>query len=147
MGTRVRPLEVEDVDVLSSLDAAYAEQHGLDSRVTLASANFHARSGHSFVLEEDGVARGFVLAHAVWNGHRPIVRATRMIAPDTDAAGRTILAESLTKSAYDAAVYDIEVEVPETDAALRSALDEQRYRSAPILLFRRTLGSRGADSS
>lgn len=146
MGTRVRPLEVDDVEALSVLDASYAERHGLETRLTLASANFHARSGHSFVLEDGGAARGFVLAHAVWNGHRPIVRATRMVADETDAAGRAALAESLTKSAYDAAVYDVEVEVPDTDAALRTVLEGQRYRTAPILLYRRTLGSRGAES-
>ena len=144
MGARVRPLTVDDLDALAGLDAAYAERHGVEPRLTLASATFHARSGHSFILEaEGGAAEGFVLAHAVWNGERPVVRATRLVAEESGA--RAALAESLTKSAYDAAVYDLEVEVPDDDAGLGESLGGARFRPAPSRLFRRTLGSRGVN--
>ena len=147
MATRVRPLTVDDLDALVALDSAYAERHGLESLMTLASANFHARSGHSFVLEDDGGTRGFVLAHAVWNGVRPIVRATRLAVGDDSADARKALIETLTKSAYDAAVYDLEIEVPDADGKLREALETEQYRPAPSALYRRVLGSRGQGSS
>ena len=145
MGARVRPLTVDDLDALVPLDVAYAERHGLEARLTLASATFHARSGHSFVLENGGDVAGFVLAHAVWNGERPVLRATRLVAEDHEA--RAALAETLTKSAYDAAVYDLEVEVPDDDPALGESLGGARFRPAPSTLFRRTLGSRGEAAS
>jgi hypothetical protein len=53
------------------------------------------------------------------------------------------LAQTLTKSAYDAAVYDVEVEVPDGDARLGSALGAEQYQASPSRLFRRVLGSRG----
>ena len=143
MGARVRPLAVEDLAALAPLDAAYAARVAAEPRLTLASANFHARSGHSFVLERERRPTGFVLAHAVWNGDRASVRATRLATAEGDAAGRAALTETLTKSAYDAAVYDLEVEVPDEDEALRASLDAAEYRPAPSTLYRRTLGSRG----
>lgn len=143
MGARVRPLTVDDRDALAELDEAYAREHALEPALTLASANFHARSGHSFVIEREGGPAGFVLAHAVWNGVRPVVRATRLACPAGDEAAVTALVETLTKSAYDAAVYDLEVEVPDGDGMLRARLQAARYRPAPSTLFRRTLGSRG----
>lgn len=144
MGTRVRPLTVDDLEALGPLDSEYADRHGLESSLTLASANFHARSGHSFVLVRDGRPAGFVLAQAVWNGVRPTVRASRLVSVESDQAGRVAMTETLTKSAYDAAVYDIEVEVPGTDEALQESLGVQQYGPAPSVLYRRTLGSRGA---
>lgn len=144
MGTRVRALTVEDLDALVPLDAAYAARHELEPRLTLASVNFHARTGHSFVLERDGRVGGFVLAQAVWNGVRPSVRVTRMVAAEGDRTGRIALAETLTKSAYDAAVYDLEVEVPAADAELHASLRESQYAPSDTILYRRTLGSRGA---
>lgn len=135
---------MDDVEALAKLDHAHAERLGLEDRLTLASANFHARSGHSFVLERDGVPAGFILAHAVWNGVRPVVRATRVTAAPSDVAGRVALVETLTKSAYDAAVYDLEVEVPDGDAELAEALEHESYEPAPRALYRRVLGSRGA---
>ena len=147
MATRARPLTVDDLDALLELDAAYAERYGLEPRMSLASANFHARSGHSFVLEDDETVKGFVLASAVWNGVRPVVRATRLAVADEGHAALTALIATLTKSAYDAAVYDLEVEAPDGDDDLRRALGDEQYRAAPSVLFRRVLGSRGQGSA
>jgi hypothetical protein len=139
----VSPLTVEDLEPLQALDEGYAQTHGVEPHLTLASANFHARSGHSFVVERDDRPVGFVLAHAVWNGVRAVVRATRVVVEGADGGARAALVETLTKSAYDAAVYDLEVEVPDSDEALGASLGAERYRAAPSRLFRRTLGSRG----
>ena len=147
MATRVRPLTVDDLDDLAALDAAYAERLDLASLMTLASANFHARSGHSFVAEDDRGVHGFVLAHAVWNGVRPVVRATRLAVAAGAPDARAALIETLTKSAYDAAVYDLEIEVPDGDVDLRTALEAEQYRPAPSVLYRRVLGSRGQGST
>lgn len=143
----MRPLTVDDLDALLELEEAYASRYRLEPTVSLGSANFYARSGHSFTAERGGTVEGFVLAHAIWDGLRPLVRATRVTArPDDWEQVAPALIEALTKSAYDAAVYDVEVLVPSGDDELASALDEKRYRPADWRPYRRTLGSRGAEA-
>lgn len=142
----VRPLVADEAEAgaaLCALDAAYAKRHGLEPVLTPGSLSFYARSGHAFVAYADGAPSGFVLAQAVWSGERPVVQVSRLAAAEGDAASCRVLVEALTKSAYDAAVYDIEVLHPDADAAGAEAWAAQAYRAAGRTVYRRVLGSRG----
>lgn len=151
MAVFARPLEGDDLGALLAIDRAYAAAHGVDPVVTRGSVAYFQRSGHAFVALRRGDLLGFVLAHAVWNGQRPVVMADRLAVRDAgpDRAGpersevRLALIEALTKSAYDAAVYDIVVVAPEADHAAQAALLGRSYRRTPLVLLSRTLGSRG----
>lgn len=142
--TFARPLTSEDQETLEPLDAGYAAQHGLEPVVTKSSVSFYVRSGHAFVAARGGEAVGFVFAQAVWNGTRPTVYVNRLSVRDpTDTEAREALLEAVTKSAYDAAVYDLQVQVPESDEGAARALAAKRYAPLPERLYRRVLGSRG----
>lgn len=144
MASFARPLTPEDDELLSRIDAAYAEALGLEPMVSKASISFYARSGHAFVAMTEGEAVGFVLAHAVWNGARPVVQVSRLAVGDTaKTEAREALLEAVTKSAYDAAVYDIQVYTPAADEAARGALQTKDYTPVPITVWQRILGSRG----
>ncbi len=168
---RVRAVERDDVGVLAPIDGAYAERHQTEPFVSSASLSLYGRSGHSFVVESPGGVLGFVLAQSVWTGARPVLRIARLAALEpapretvadasagTDAAQATgadgaapervlaLLAEAVTKSAYDAAVYDLEAVVPKSDAAGRAALEGADYTPRPARVYTRTLGSRGQPS-
>lgn len=145
MNAALRPVDVDDLDALAPLDAAYAASHGLAAAVTRASLAFYARSGHSFAVGPAPAPRGFVLAHAVWDGARPIVTVARLVAVDGDAAVLRALLEAVVKSAYDAAVYDLAIDVPTDDAAVRAALDVP-WRERPLRRFERVLGARAASA-
>lgn len=141
--TFARPLAPED-EALAELDRRYAEAFGLEPFLSRSSVSFYVRTGHAFASVRDGEPTGFVLAQAVWNGTRPTVYVNRLVVPDPqDTASREALLEAVTKSAYDAAVYDLQVQVPEADAAAAAALGAKRYRALPERLYARTLGSRG----
>ena len=142
--THARPLTPDDEAVLAPIDAFYAEKTGLASVLTPGSVSFYARSGHSFVAVSAGEETGFILAHAVWDGTRPTVQVSRLaVANLGDDASREALLEALTKSAYDAAVYDLQVQHPQADEAGVKALQIKDYKAANITLFERVLGSRG----
>jgi hypothetical protein len=143
----LRPLEIGDLETLQYLDAAYAERTGQEPIVDRSRLGLFARSGHAFVAcPRDAAAEpcGMVLAHVVWDGTRPVVRATRLVARDDDAAVLARLLEGLVKSAYDAAVYDIVVESPERDGAGGAALRSGGFALRPVACFERVLGSRGS---
>lgn len=139
----LRPVEVDDLDALTPLDAAYAAAHDVAPAVTAAALAFYARSGHAFVAGPPAAPRGFVLAHAVWDGARPTVRIARLVAGSDDPAVLRALLEAVVKSAYDAAVYDLVADVPAADGAAVAALDAP-WRERPSRRFERTLGSRAA---
>lgn len=142
--TFARPLGPDDLDDLEALDKAYAERFGLERVVTRSSVGFYVRTGHAFVAVRAGVAVGFVFAQAVWNGLRPTVFVDRLGAVDgDDAAAYEALLEAVTKSAYDAAVYDLRVLVPEGDVGAAAALGVKQYGGRSERLYARTLGSRG----
>jgi hypothetical protein len=145
MDTHARPLEPEDAPAIDEIDAAYAAAYGLERRTGTASLRFFARTGHAFVAEGEGGIRGFVLAQAVFDGERPTVVAGRLASPPPgdDEALRALL-RALTKSAYDAGVYDLRVEVPAADAAGGAALEAERFGAAPATVYARHLGSRAA---
>lgn len=140
--TFARPLGPDDLDDLEPLDKIYAERFGLEPVVTRSSVGFYVRTGHAFVAVRSGVTVGFVFAQAVWNGTRPTVFVDRLSVKDEgNAAAYEALLEALTKSAYDAAVYDLRVLVPDADAA--AALEVKMYKGRSERLYARTLGSRG----
>lgn len=143
----LRPVDVADLVALQALDEAYAARHGLAGGVDAASLRHYARSGHAFVASRAEVAVGVVLAHAVWDGGRAVVRASRLVAAGDDADVLVRLVEALVKSAYDAAVYDLVVEVPEGDARGRAALEAGAFLERPVRRFERVLGSRGGPGS
>lgn len=142
--TFARPLSPDDQDALEPLDASYAEHFGLEPVLTKSSVSFYVRTGHAFVAERGGETVGFVLAQAVWNGTRPTVYVNRLSVPDvTDSGAREALLEAVTKSAYDAAVYDLQVQVPEADDGAARALSAKSYALTPERVYGRVLGSRG----
>lgn len=140
----VRPLDTEDEAGLKAIDNAYAAQHDVAPVISRASVSFYARSGHAFVVSWAGELIGFVLAQAVWHGSHPVVTVNRVaVRGDAPVSARPALIEALTKSAYDAAVYDIIVLQPAGDSATRAALEDKSYQQRNIMLYERTLGSRG----
>ena len=139
----VRPLQSEDLEVLRPLDRAYAADAGVEPLLDEGSLSFFGRTGHSFVLERSGEPSGFLLAQSVWDGKRPTVSIVRFAAqPDS---GLVALLEALTKSAYDAGVYDIVAAVPEVDAPGREALERSDYRLRRNVVYSRVLGSRSRE--
>lgn len=146
MAIHARALDVDDADALIAIDRAYAEANGLEPVATVASIRFFCRSGHAFsAVDGDGVLRGFVLAHAVFDGERPTVRTARLASvPAGDGAVLRALLRGLTKSAYDAGVYDLLVDVPGADLASAAALQLESFVPRNVVVYGRTLGSRGA---
>lgn len=140
MSLLVRPLTAEDLDVLLPLDRSYSQETGCEETVTAASLSFYERSGHSFLLEEEGEVAGFLLGQAVWDGRRPTVSVRRSVA--RSERGRKALLEAVTKSSYDAGVYDIVVEQPADDTEGESALSACGYSPLRTRLYARVLGSR-----
>jgi hypothetical protein len=140
----LRALERDDEAALRPLDAAYAQAHGVEPLISTAATSFFARSGHAFVALEAGAVQGFVLAQAVWGGARPTLHTPRVVGSD---AVRTALLAALVKSAYDAAVLDLTIAVPDGDGALAALLRAGDWREEPIRSFARTLGSRGRSRS
>ncbi len=70
--------------------------------------SFYERSEHSFAAEEDGKIWGFILAQSVWQGDKPIVLIrTLSVAPESLPEITLGLFHATTKSAYDAAVYEL----------------------------------------
>lgn len=142
---RVRPLDTADLENVQSVDAAAARTDQRPPVATRGSISFYARSGHAFVAEDGDGVRGFALAQAVWDGTRPTVRlGTLAVAQPSDGEARAALLEAVTKSGYDAAVYDLICEIPDGDDDARVLLDAAGWHPQPIRVYGRTLGSRGA---
>ncbi len=134
---QVRPLTPDDEPALASLEARFLSSHQTP-RTGAAALRFFARSGHSFVAEEGGRVRGFVLAQPVWQGDRATVLVTRLVAVDEEV--HEALLTALLKSAYDAAAYEVAYPAEEED---RAFLERIGFVPGPRL-FVRALGSRGA---
>jgi hypothetical protein len=139
-----RPLSQDDEKLLTEIDKSYAESVGLQPFLSRSSLHFYVRTGHSFVAVKAGQPTGFVLAQSVWNGTRPTVYVNRLAVADVaDTASRLALLEAVTKSAYDAAVYDLQVLHPLADEQGLAALAEKQYGERPFRVYERVLGSRG----
>lgn len=133
-----------DARVLRSEDPAFdalpdREREGR-VRTSEAALRFYERSEHSFVADEDGEVVGAVFAQSVWQGDRPTVLVTRVwvdpAAPEGTAAG---LLRVCTKSAYDAAIYEVHLPVtPDLEGAAR----ETDFRRTGVYAVR-WLGTRG----
>lgn len=142
--TLIRSLSQEDFDELKTIDENYARQYALEPMLTLGSLNFYARTGHAFASLRAGHMTGFVLAQSVWNGFRPVLQLNRLAVADVnDKASQNALLEALTKSAYDAAVYDLQLLLPKADTQLLRLAENKDYRDASITVLERKLGSRG----
>ncbi len=142
--THARPLTPDDEAALVPIDVAYAARVGVEPVLSRGSVSFYARSDHSFVAVRGGDVTGFAVASAVWNGTRPTVQVSRVaVAEPNDVASLEALLEAVTKSAYDAAVYDVQVQHPQKDDAGHQALHTKHYKPADITLYERRLGSRG----
>jgi len=115
----VRPLEKADEEEIRRLDP---------ERANPAAVSFFARTGHSFVAEEDGRPRGFVYAQPVWQGDRAVVLASALVASDEETE-RALLA-ALVKSARDAAAHEVALAVPgyEPPSGLGFSPAERVYR-------------------
>lgn len=146
---RLRPLEADDLDALCALDGAYAERVGVEPMVDMATVRHHARSGHAFVAcrDDDPAPRALVLAHTVWDGSRPVVRVSRLVAHDDDPVLLDRLLGAVLKSAYDAAVYDLVAEVPQADAAGQASLQANGFGARAVRRFERVLGSRAVGAT
>lgn len=141
-----RPLTGDDRHELEPIDAAAAERAGQEPLVTAGSISFYARAGHAFVAVRDGRPAGFALAQAVWDGRRPVVRIRPLAVADVaDDEAREALLEAVTKSAYDAAVYDLVIDAAEGDGRTYALLQRVGWKPEPVRPFRLTLGSRGAE--
>jgi len=141
---RVRAVDSTDSALLEALDEDHCARLGVSAGVTVGSASFHARTGHSFIAEDGGEAVGFILASAIWTGGLPTVRVERLAGADPGVL--TALVDALVKSAYDAGVYDLLAELPENDTAGRHAFEATMFSRSPSVLLTRTLGSRGQQS-
>ena len=139
-----RPLSAEDGDVLVPIDVAASERAGQEPMLSEGALAFYARSGHAFVAVREGEPCGFALAQAVWDGRRPTLRVRPLaVAESGDDEARGALLAAVTKSAYDAAVYDLVADAAEGDLRTQSVLEREDWRPAPVRSFVRTLGSRG----
>ncbi|MCA9840154.1 MAG: DUF1999 family protein [Trueperaceae bacterium] len=142
--TLIRSLSQEDFEPLKAIDESYAKHYSVEPMLTLGSLNFYARTGHAFASLRADHMTGFVLAQSVWNGFRPVLQMNRLAVADPgDEASISALLEALTKSAYDAAVYDLQLLLPKKDTALLSLAEQKDYRDTALIVLGRTLGSRG----
>jgi hypothetical protein len=135
-----RALERDDLPALAALDDAYAARCGIEPLLTAAAASFFARTGHALVAVRGDAVVGFVLAQAIWGGTRPTLFTPRIVGPDDVRAD---LLAALVKSAYDAAVMDLTIDVPDADPALAALLSQSGWVARPLRSFARVLGSRG----
>ncbi len=145
MAILTRPLTTEDVTLLEAIDRSHATRFGLEVMVTTSALTHFARSEHSFVAERDRTAVGFVLAHAVWNGLYPVVTSQRLTTGSRDDGDvLAALLEVVTKSAYDAGVYRLEVAVPHDHARPKAMARSMGFGESGLLLLSRSLGSKGS---
>ncbi|MEZ4607957.1 MAG: DUF1999 family protein [Deinococcales bacterium] len=142
MACFARPLSEDDFEVLSPIDQAYALKWDLEPQLSRASLSFYLRTGHSFVAMRQGRAVAFVLAQAIWNGVRPTVWASYLAAEEDDQEACEAMLEAVVKSAYDSAVYDLEVSLPCEDMTGQLALEIKGFLLRPLKLYKRVLGSR-----
>jgi hypothetical protein len=74
------------------------------------------------------------------------VSVARVVAAGDEASVLHALVEAVVKSAYDAAVYDLAIELPAADGAARAAL-EAPWRERPVRRFERILGARASTAA
>lgn len=112
-----------------------------DARNSPGALRFFARTGHSFVAEQDGTLCGYVLAQAVWQGEQVTVLIIRMMAADVPTY--THLLNAVIKSAHDAGVYEVALHVWPDDRVLQAALIGSGFTVGPAVLASKRLGRAG----
>jgi hypothetical protein len=132
---QVRPLSEADQPALERLEQDLRPDDE-KPRTNAAALRFFARSGHSFVAEDEHGVQGFVLAQPLWQGDRATVLVTRLIAR-AHALGP--LLKALEKSAYDAAAYELALPADEGTPLAGAALNAGYYPGPR--LFAKRLGS------
>jgi len=137
-----RLITVDDLEALKLLDKAYYDSYGLEPMVNLRSLNFYSRSGHSFASLDSDRFSGFVFAHAIWNGTKAVLQVSRMALIEDNEAVAKALIEAIVKSAYDAAVYDLQVIQPNNDIKGLKAFVDNGFLVNETSLLTRKLGSK-----
>ncbi len=137
-----RLLTVDDLEYLKVIDKSYTDKYGLEPIVSLRSLNFYSRSGHSFASLDNDRYSGFIFAHAIWNGAKAVLQVSRLAISEDDEALTKALIEAVVKSAYDAAVYDLQVIQPSKDDKGLSAFLEKEFQINEITFLSRKLGSK-----
>ncbi len=142
--TFARVLSQDDDEALEPIDKSYAQHFDLEPIMTRSSLNFYTRTGHAFVAVKEDEITGFAAAQSIWNGTRPTVYLNRLAVADLeDTESRLALIEAVTKSAYDAAVYDLQVQLPKGDKSGIKAFQDKGYSEVETVTLERILGSRG----
>lgn len=113
---RFRPFTEEDLPALNRLSP---------KPLSPGAVRFFARSGHSFLAEEEGEARGFILAQAVWQGEGVLLWVSRLEAQD-ETALRGLL-RALLKSGQDAGVHRVALGLSPEDEGLKALLEEEGF--------------------
>ncbi|MEM7736775.1 MAG: DUF1999 family protein [Deinococcota bacterium] len=147
MACFARALSQDDEPALLAIDQAHIVQFGGEVLIQRSSLSFFERTGHAFTAFNDDQVVGFVFAQAIFNGTRPTIFVSRLAVhhEDVDVVKQALelLVEAVTKSAYDAAVYDLMWHVPASDEKLQRTLAKNQYDKCETHVFERVLGSRG----
>ncbi|AEB11802.1 Protein of unknown function DUF1999 [Marinithermus hydrothermalis DSM 14884] len=141
-GMEYRPFDEQDFPAMEAFERALLEgapEHAY--RAHPAALRFFMRTGHSFVASTRDAVHGFALAQAVWQGDRPTVFVTRILA--ADGAAYEGLLRAVVKSAYDAGVYEVAMHIDPEHEALVAAAQAAGFTLGPLVLATRVLGSRG----
>lgn len=129
---RLRPIHEEDLPLLNALAG--------ERPLSLAQVRFFARTHHSFLAEGEAPL-GFALAQALWQGEQATVLINRIEGKSQEVLAGLIRA--VTKSAYDAGVYEVALHVDPGRELLKEALLKEGFQVGPLVLAVRVLGTRG----
>lgn len=140
-------LQALDLEVLRGEDPSFDQLEPLERqsriRTSEAALKFYERSEHSFVAQDnigkkgsdDGQILGAIFAQSIWQGDRPCVWVSRVWVSDSresDKVGEGLL-RACSKSAYDAAVYEVHLSLPQKWSAFAAA---QEFRADGIYAVR-----------
>jgi hypothetical protein len=139
----VRPVTEGDLGALAALERQQLARYPDRELVSAASLRFYGRSGHAFVAERSARTVGFALGRTGWDGARATVSVERLAAEKGEREALVALLAAVTKSAYDAGVYRIELRVASADSGTLALADSNDFRTESIALLTRTLGTGG----
>jgi hypothetical protein len=130
-------LQALDLEVLRAEDPNFDQLDPLERqsrlRTSEAALKFYERSEHSFVAQDntqdhssdDGKILGAIFAQSIWQGDRPCVWVSRVWVLDSsisEKVGEGLL-RACSKSAYDAAVYEVHMSLPRAWTGFAAAQD------------------------
>jgi hypothetical protein len=140
-------LQALDLEVLRAEDPSFDQLDPLERqsrlRTSEAALKFYERSEHSFVAQDntqghtgdDGQILGAIFAQSIWQGDRPCVWVSRLWVLDAGQAeqvGEGLL-RACSKSAYDTAVYEVHMSLPQKYAGFAAA---QEFRADGVYAVR-----------